>query len=387
MMMKGANNTRFFVILAVVVLLFDAAVVVVTGLQADSCSVCGDATLKVTNPEAIFEFPGQPAVPCGVLEAAGEGGLIPQVECDALPALITNTCACSYSSIDPCQNDVNVTRCELEDLRVLRMQYLGDGNNCSESSNQQAIPSQFVCEDYDLPEDEVYLEVKDLSGDIQYYGDTVQKYQIVDIGDTFIMSSNINITIYKDSSKNQKLQSMQLSSDCDDGTKLFLGDIYGSLRLVGFGDQQNTIECANNVPPTLSPIQRDGDDDDDNDSYHGKKTMTRKSKKKENPSRSKDSKKKASSKKTKKDGKKEETGGNKKNKKGTSSPTMSPQPQDGDDDDDDNDSNGKKKKKRSKKEDSPSRSKDNNITAKKSKKKKSSTKKDGKKEKGFAESY
>merc|ERR1712232_338385 len=40
------------------------------------CSVCGDGK-KVGNADAIFEFPGQPAVQCSILEMAGMAGAIP----------------------------------------------------------------------------------------------------------------------------------------------------------------------------------------------------------------------------------------------------------------------------------------------------------------------
>jgi len=376
--------------------------------QGESCSVCGES-LEVTNPEAIFEFPGQPAVPCGILEAAGEGGLIPTANCNILPNMISDICACkssdsapvappittssptlnpnptqgpTYSPVDPCQKiPPSTSRCELEELRLLQMRFLG--GNCAESSNQQASPNQFRCEDYGalLTQDEIYLEVKDTAGVINYYSDTIEKYQIADVGDTFIMNSNMNITFYKISNSSGAavtddiIQTMQLSSDCDDGTKLFLGDVYGGLQLVGFGDQEKTIHCdpddtpaptfssttrspimmPTSVKPSFSPIRlpQDADDDDDNDDCLSKATNVGKGcGKKEQRSKKEDKLKEAlhkgaySKKSFKKQGKKEGKKGDKEEKVSnegddddddnhsriTLSPTRSPQDNDGDGD-------------------------------------------------------
>lgn len=58
----------------------------------EGCSICGN-DLEVGNPDAIFVFPGQPAVPCGLLQTAGETGLIPLDQCPFLPSLIGD-CEC-----------------------------------------------------------------------------------------------------------------------------------------------------------------------------------------------------------------------------------------------------------------------------------------------------
>lgn len=81
----------------------------VSGLQADptvcpsvredGCSVCGEG-LCVTNPTAIFAFPGQPDVQCGVLEIAGAGGLVPIEQCPFLAGMIETLCGCA-SSLPP----------------------------------------------------------------------------------------------------------------------------------------------------------------------------------------------------------------------------------------------------------------------------------------------
>lgn len=63
------------------------------------CSVCGDG-MCVTNPDAVFAFPGQPEAPCGVLEDAGEAGTIPLDQCPFLPTFIQELCDCQ-SSIPP----------------------------------------------------------------------------------------------------------------------------------------------------------------------------------------------------------------------------------------------------------------------------------------------
>jgi hypothetical protein len=70
-------------------LLVASLVVLVNG---QGCSVCGDGK-EVGKPEAIFAFPGQPAVPCADLQTAGESGLIPLDQCGFLPPLIT-ACEC-----------------------------------------------------------------------------------------------------------------------------------------------------------------------------------------------------------------------------------------------------------------------------------------------------
>ena len=59
-----------------------------------TCSVCGDG-LAVGIPDAIFEFPGQPTLPCSTLESAGANGLITPDQCQLLPSLIKNLCGCA----------------------------------------------------------------------------------------------------------------------------------------------------------------------------------------------------------------------------------------------------------------------------------------------------
>merc|ERR1712176_338699 len=63
------------------------------------CSVCGDGK-KVGNKDAIFEFPGQPAVECSILEMAGMAGAIPLDQCGFLPPVITNICDCQTMVVD-----------------------------------------------------------------------------------------------------------------------------------------------------------------------------------------------------------------------------------------------------------------------------------------------
>jgi hypothetical protein len=60
------------------------------------CSVCGEGQC-VTNPDAIFDFPEQPIVPCGVLEIAGFNGLVPLEQCPLLVNLIGPICECGDS--------------------------------------------------------------------------------------------------------------------------------------------------------------------------------------------------------------------------------------------------------------------------------------------------
>jgi len=66
----------------------------------DGCSVCGPS-MCVTNFDAIFEFPGQPAVRCGDLERAGLKGVVPLDQCGFLPGLILDECKCRAESFGP----------------------------------------------------------------------------------------------------------------------------------------------------------------------------------------------------------------------------------------------------------------------------------------------
>jgi len=61
-------------------------------VTSTGCLVCGD-NKSVGNPSAIFVFPGQPSVPCGVLETAGLSGLIPTNQCVILAPLL-GSCEC-----------------------------------------------------------------------------------------------------------------------------------------------------------------------------------------------------------------------------------------------------------------------------------------------------
>jgi len=77
-------------------LLSSIAVVVV---NSQGCSICGDGK-KITAPDAIFIFPGQPSVPCGALEAAGESGAIPLDQCGFLPPFV-GLCECAPAPVTP----------------------------------------------------------------------------------------------------------------------------------------------------------------------------------------------------------------------------------------------------------------------------------------------
>jgi hypothetical protein len=59
---------------------------------SDGCSICGEESC-VGNPEAIFAFPGFPAVPCGTLQEAGYMGTVPLAQCPLLANLIAD-CEC-----------------------------------------------------------------------------------------------------------------------------------------------------------------------------------------------------------------------------------------------------------------------------------------------------
>ncbi|KAI2498363.1 hypothetical protein MHU86_16116 [Fragilaria crotonensis] len=57
------------------------------------CNVCGEG-LMVSAPEAIFDYPGQPALTCAGVETAGLTGLIPEEQCPHIANLIT-VCECA----------------------------------------------------------------------------------------------------------------------------------------------------------------------------------------------------------------------------------------------------------------------------------------------------
>jgi hypothetical protein len=62
-------------------------------LANPACEVCGP-NKRVTNPEAIFNWPGQEPVSCGDLELAGQIGRLPADSCPLLPRLI-GICGCA----------------------------------------------------------------------------------------------------------------------------------------------------------------------------------------------------------------------------------------------------------------------------------------------------
>jgi len=69
------------------------------------CSVCGDGK-EVGEPDAIFEFPGQPVVSCGKLQDAGANGVIPTADCNFLPTLI-GVCECTDIPSAPTKSPVD----------------------------------------------------------------------------------------------------------------------------------------------------------------------------------------------------------------------------------------------------------------------------------------
>jgi len=69
--------------------------------QDAGCSVCG-TDMKVTKPDDIFAFPGQPVVTCKNLEDGGKSGLVPLAQCSFLPPLIKDTCGCQEVSDEGC---------------------------------------------------------------------------------------------------------------------------------------------------------------------------------------------------------------------------------------------------------------------------------------------
>jgi len=71
----------------------DAGPAVCTSIPPTGCSVCGVGKF-VSSPNNIFVFPGQPSVPCGLLETAGLTGSIPLEQCAFLPGIAAPLCDC-----------------------------------------------------------------------------------------------------------------------------------------------------------------------------------------------------------------------------------------------------------------------------------------------------
>mmetsp|Transcript_12476 Transcript_12476/g.13882 ORF Transcript_12476/g.13882 Transcript_12476/m.13882 type:complete len:250 (+) Transcript_12476:106-855(+) len=67
----------------------------------DGCSVCGEGK-QVTKPDEIFSFPGQPVVKCIRLEEGGRNGLVPLDQCSFLPPIIKDICGCKEISDSGC---------------------------------------------------------------------------------------------------------------------------------------------------------------------------------------------------------------------------------------------------------------------------------------------
>ena len=70
------------------------------------CLVCGNGKV-VEAPNTIFDFPGQPAVSCSVLQQAGLTGQIPLDQCDQLPPII-EVCDCAEGELPVATTDVPV---------------------------------------------------------------------------------------------------------------------------------------------------------------------------------------------------------------------------------------------------------------------------------------
>jgi len=79
---------------------------IAVAVNSQGCSICGDGK-QVTLPDAIFIFPGQPAVPCGLLQTAGESGQIPLAQCGMVASLIPMCeCAPAAAVAEPTESPV-----------------------------------------------------------------------------------------------------------------------------------------------------------------------------------------------------------------------------------------------------------------------------------------
>ena len=66
-------------------------------VPATGCSICGP-DLCISNPDAIFSFPGQLSTPCGILQEGGLTGLIPLNQCPFVAAFV-DMCDCGTDGV------------------------------------------------------------------------------------------------------------------------------------------------------------------------------------------------------------------------------------------------------------------------------------------------
>ena len=82
-------------------MIFRAAILsALIAVASAQCSVCGDGMrVPEGSKDEVFAFPGQPTVPCGILEQAGLAGDVPIESCPFLPGLVRlylcNTTCCA----------------------------------------------------------------------------------------------------------------------------------------------------------------------------------------------------------------------------------------------------------------------------------------------------
>jgi len=67
------------------------------------CSVCGEGK-EIDFPDAVVEFPGQPSIRCDTLQSNGLVGGIPAGQCERIPNLINRVCGCDPRTPDPTPN-------------------------------------------------------------------------------------------------------------------------------------------------------------------------------------------------------------------------------------------------------------------------------------------
>eukprot|EP00547_Thalassionema_nitzschioides_P003040 CAMPEP_0194206690 /NCGR_PEP_ID=MMETSP0156-20130528/5641_1 /TAXON_ID=33649 /ORGANISM="Thalassionema nitzschioides, Strain L26-B" /LENGTH=470 /DNA_ID=CAMNT_0038933269 /DNA_START=106 /DNA_END=1518 /DNA_ORIENTATION=+ len=65
----------------------------------NGCSVCGEGKC-ITNADAIFAFPEQPAIQCNLLQTSGYNGFVPLTTCPLIPPLI-GVCGCAPGGVMP----------------------------------------------------------------------------------------------------------------------------------------------------------------------------------------------------------------------------------------------------------------------------------------------
>jgi len=108
-------------------------------VSGQGCSVCGEGQ-QVGRLDGIFAFPGQPTVPCGVLEQAGEDGEINQ--CSFLPGLIPQYGDCDCRPIPAAPYAPTISQPPAPTVPGVRCSVCGDGRQVGRLDGIFVFPGQ-----------------------------------------------------------------------------------------------------------------------------------------------------------------------------------------------------------------------------------------------------